>query len=278
MEPRPRSFYVLSAFFALFVLFLYGPTLTIGILSFQGEGGGLTFPMRGVSMYWFYDLFEQQAVGDIWGSFRRSIVLGLMVMVTTVVVSVMGGLAFRKKFAGSGILFYLIITALVIPSILVSLGVGLLFSQSGLNVHWSTSGFGAQLTWTLPFGLLIMFAVFNRFDKSFEEAARDLGASPWQTIRHVVLPIIAPSLIGVALFGFTLSYDDFARTLLTAGSYNTLPLEIYGMTTNVTSPVLYALGTLTTLFSLLIIGVFLALALLSNRRKARAGSDAGKAV
>jgi putative spermidine/putrescine transport system permease protein len=278
MEPRPRSFYVLSAFFALFVLFLYGPTLTIGILSFQGEGGGLTFPMRGVSMYWFYDLFEQQAVGDIWGSFRRSIVLGLMVMVTTVVVSVMGGLAFRKKFAGSGILFYLIITALVIPSILVSLGVGLLFSQSGLNVHWSTSGFGAQLTWTLPFGLLIMFAVFNRFDKSYEEAARDLGASPWQTIRHVVLPIIAPSLIGVALFGFTLSYDEFARTLLTAGSYNTLPLEIYGMTTNVTSPVLYALGTLTTVFSLLIIGIFVALALLSNRRKARAGSDAGKAV
>ena len=278
MEPRPRSFYVLSAFFALFVLFLYGPTLTIGILSFQGEGGGLTFPMRGVSMYWFYDLFEQQAVGDIWGSFRRSIFLGLMVMVTTVVVSVMGGLAFRKKFAGSGILFYLIITALVIPSILVSLGIGLLFSQSGLNVHWSTSGFGAQLTWTLPFGLLIMFAVFNRFDKSFEEAARDLGASPWQTIRHVVLPIIAPSLIGVALFGFTLSYDEFARTLLTAGSYNTLPLEIYGMTTNVTSPVLYALGTLTTLFSLLIIGGFLALALLSNRRKSRAGSDAGKGV
>ena len=278
MEPRPRSFYVLSAFFALFLLFLYGPTLTIGVLSFQGEGGGLTFPMRGVSMYWFYDLFEQQAVGDIWGSFRRSIVLGLMVMVTTVVVSVMGGLAFRKKFAGSGILFYLIITALVIPSILVSLGVGLLFSQSGLNVHWSTSGFGAQLTWTLPFGLLIMFAVFNRFDKSFEEAARDLGASPWQTIRHVVLPIIAPSLIGVALFGFTLSYDEFARTLLTAGSYNTLPLEIYGMTTNVTSPVLYALGTLTTLFSLLIIGGFLALALLSNQRKARAGSDAGKGV
>lgn len=278
MEPRPRSFYLLSVFFGLFVVFLYGPTLTIGILSFQGEGGGLTFPMRGVSMYWFYDLFEQQAVGDIWGSFRRSIMLGLMVMVTTVVVSVMGGLAFRKKFTGSGILFYLIITALVIPSILVSLGVGLLFSQSGLNVHWSTSGFGAQLTWTLPFGLLIMFAVFNRFDKSYEEAARDLGASPWQTLRHVVLPIIAPSLIGVALFGFTLSYDEFARTLLTAGSYNTLPLEIYGMTTNVTSPVLYALGTLTTLFSLLIVGIFLALARLSNRRKARAGSDAEKAV
>jgi putative spermidine/putrescine transport system permease protein len=278
MEPRPKSFYLLSAFFVLFLIFLYGPTVTIGILSFQGPGGGLTFPMRGVSLHWFRDLFEQQAVGDIWGSFSRSLTLGLMVMVTTVVVSVMGGLAFRKRFRGSTILFYLIITSLVIPSILISLGVGLIWSQSGLPVHWSTSGFGAQLTWTLPFGLLIMFAVFNRFDTSYEEAARDLGANAWQVIRHVVLPIIAPSLIGVALFGFTLSYDEFARTLLTAGSYNTLPLEIFGMTTNVTTPVLFALGTLTTVFSLLVIGVFLAIVWLTNRRRARQGTDAGQGM
>jgi len=278
MEPRPFSFYVLSAFFVLFLLFLYGPTITIAILSFQGPGGGLTFPMRGVSLHWFRDLFEQQAVGDIWGSFSRSLVLGLMVMVTTVVVSVMGGLAFRKRFAGSSVLFYVIITSLVIPSILVSLGVGLIWSQSGLTVHWSTSGFGAQLTWTLPFGLLIMFAVFNRFDRSYEEAARDLGASPWQTIRHVVLPIIAPSLIGVALFGFTLSYDEFARTLLTSGSRNTLPLEIFGMTTNVTTPVIFALGTLTTVFSFLVIAGFLGFVWIADRRRKRHGSDAGQGM
>ncbi|PZX10061.1 MULTISPECIES: ABC transporter permease [Celeribacter] len=278
MEKRTKSFYVLTAFFALFILFLYGPTLTIGILSFQGPEGGLTFPMRGVSLNWFRELYMEQAVGDIWGAFRRSLVLGLMVMVTTVTVSVMGGFAFRKRFYGSGILFYLIIASLVIPSILISLGVGLIFNQFGLKIHWATSGFGSQLTWTLPFGLLIMFAVFNRFDKSFEEAARDQGASPWQTVRYVVLPIIAPSLIGVALFGFTLSYDEFARTLLTSGSYNTLPLEIFGMTTNVTTPVIYALGTLTTLFSLLIIGAFLLTVWIMGKRRARFGSDAGKGV
>ncbi|MCD1617243.1 ABC transporter permease [Salipiger manganoxidans] len=278
MEPRSRSFYVLAGFFGLFLLFLYGPTFTIAILSFQGQQGGLTFPMRGTSLHWFRDLFEQQAVGDIWGSFRRSLALGLMVMVTTVVVSVMGGLAFRKRFASNAVLFYLVITALVIPSILISLGVGLIFSQLGLPIHWASSGFGSQLTWTLPFGLLIMFAVFNRFDKSYEEAARDQGASNWQTIRHVILPIIAPSLIGVALFGFTLSYDEFARTLLTAGSYNTLPLEIYGMTTNVTTPVIFALGTLTTAFSLVIIAVFLLTVWGLNRRRARQGSDAGKGM
>ena len=279
MDPRPRSFYGLATIFGLFLLFLYGPTITIAVLSFQGPEGGLTFPMRGVSLHWFRDLFEEQAVGDIWGSFGRSLVLGLMVMVTTVVVSVMGGLAFRKRFTGSAILFQLVIASLVIPSILVSLGVGLIFSQAGLPVHWATSGFGSQLTWTLPFGLLIMFAVFNRFNPAFEEAARDQGATAWQTIRHVVLPIIAPSLLGVALFGFTLSYDEFARTLLTSGSHNTLPLEIYGMTTNVTTPVIFALGTLTTVFSFGVIGVFLlTVTLLSRRRRARAGSDAGKAL
>jgi len=278
MQRRSRSFYFLAAFFALFLLFLYGPVVTIGILSFQGPQGGLTFPMNGVSLHWFFDLFEEQAVGDIWGSFRRSFALGLMVMCVTVVVAVMGGMAFRNRFRGSSLLFYVIVASLIIPSILVSLGVGLIFNILDLEVHWSTSGFGSQLTWTLPFGLLIMFAVFNRFDKSYEEAARDLGASPWQTVRYVVLPIIAPMLIGVALFGFTLSYDEFARTLLTAGSYNTLPLEIYGMTTNVTSPVLYALGTLTTLFSLVIIGTFLTVLALLRRRQARQGSDAGKGL
>ena len=269
MDPRPRSFWALSAFFALFVIFLYGPTVTIGILSFQGPQGGLTFPMNGVSTYWFHNLFEQQAVGDIWGAFRRSFALGLMVMAATVVIAVMGGLAFRTRFKGSGALFYLTIASLVIPSILVSLGVGLVFDRLGLKVHWASSGFGAQLTWTLPFGLLVMFAVCNRFDRSYEEAARDQGATAWQTFAHVVLPIIAPSVIGVALFGFSLSYDEFARTLLTAGSYNTLPLEIFGMTTNVTKPVIYALGTLTTVFFFAMIAVFLGAFWLAERRRAK---------
>ncbi|MBN8903203.1 MAG: ABC transporter permease [Rhodospirillales bacterium] len=246
---------LLLGFLGAFILFLYGPTLTILILSFQGPDGGLTFPMNGVSLHWFVRLFQAQAVGDIGGSLLRSLMLATMVMVATVVVSLAAGLAFRRRFRGSGPLFTLTVASLIIPSILVSLGVGLLFSQTGFDTAWYSSAFGAQLTWTLPFGLLIMFAVFNRFDRAWEEAARDQGATPWQSFRHVVLPIIAPSVVGIALFGFTLSYDEFARTLLTAGSDNTLPLEILGMTTSVTTPVLYALGTTTTLLSAVVLGI-----------------------
>ncbi|MGD1950829.1 MAG: ABC transporter permease, partial [Leptolyngbyaceae cyanobacterium] len=111
------------------------------------------------------------------------------------------------------------------------------------------------LTWTLPIAFLNMLGIFNRFTPSYEEAARDLGASDSTTFLEIVLPLIAPSLIGVSLLIFTLSYDEFTRTSLVSGQHNTLPLEIFGMTTNVTSPALYALGTLTTLFSFSLIVV-----------------------
>jgi putative spermidine/putrescine transport system permease protein len=268
-ERRGATFWFLAVFFALFVIFLYGPLSTIIILSFQGPTGGLTFPMNGASFHWFANLFEKQAVGDFAGSFRRSITLGLMVMVVTVIVSLAAGLAFRRRFRGSALLFYMAVASLIVPSILISLGIGLGFQITGIRPAWYSSGFGAHLTWTLPFGLLIMFAVFNRFNRSYEEAARDLGATPWQTFRFVVLPLVLPSLIGVGLFGFTLSYDEFARTLMTAGTFNTLPLEIYAMTTNVTTPVLYALGTVTTGFSFLIIIVSLVTIVVLRRRRAR---------
>ncbi|TWT14944.1 ABC transporter permease [Reyranella sp. CPCC 100927] len=266
---RSRSFYPLAIVFGLFVLFLYGPMSTIVILSFQGPDGGLTFPMNGVSLHWFRNLFETQAVGDFGGSFQRSLILGLIAMVLTVVISFTAGLAFRHRFRGSSGVFYLAVASLIVPSILISLGIGLVFTIMGWQPAWYSSGLGAHLSWTLPFGLLIMFAVFNRFDRSYEEAARDLGATPWQTIRHVVLPILAPSLVGVGLFGFTLSYDEFARSLMTAGTFNTLPLEIYGMTTNVTTPVLYALGTVTTVFSFVVIATAIIGVHVIRHRRAR---------
>jgi putative spermidine/putrescine transport system permease protein len=268
-EKRPLAFYLLAAFFGLFVLFLYGPTITIAILSFQGPEGGLTFPMRGVSTHWFHQLFVQQSVGDIWGAFRRSLALGLMVMVATVVIALMAGLGFRKRFPGSGLMFYLVVTSLIIPSILVSLGVGLIFSQLGWEAHWATSGFGAQLTWTLPFGILIMFAVFNRFNPAYEEAARDLGATPWQSFRHVVLPLIGPSIVGIGMFGFTLSWDEIARTSQAIGDVNTLPLELQGLTSTVTTPAIYALGTVTTIVSFAVMALALGSAVWLRRRATR---------
>jgi putative spermidine/putrescine transport system permease protein len=297
-EKRPRSFYVLAAFFIAYVLFLYGPMFAIYILSFQGPEGGLTFPMNGVSLTWFSKLFAGTGIVDIGAAFKRSLKLGLVVMALTVVISVAAGMAFRRPFRGAPILFYTAIASLIMPSIITSLGIALEFrllddfmikhgADFGLG-HWAqgwttgmglfTSGLGAHLTWTLPFGLLIMFAIFNRFDGRLEEAARDLGATPWQTFRHVVLPIILPSVIGIGLFGFTLSWDELARSSQAIGSVNTLPLELQGLTTTVTKPDIYALGTLTSAVSFLVISLALVAILVLQARQRRHGSDAGKGM
>lgn len=271
---RPLSFWILTAVFVLFVLFLYGPMSAIYVLSFQGPTGGLTFPMQGVSLHWFDALFGQQRTGDFEGSLMRAIILAVIAMVVTLVVSVAAGLAFRRRFAGSTVIFYVAIMSLVMPGLFVGLGISLVFQVMGMTPRWWLSGLGAHLTWTLPFGLLIMFAVFNRFNRSYEEAARDLGASSWKTLTAVVLPILAPGLIAVALFGFTLSYDELARSKLTVGASNTLPLEIEAMTTTVTTPSLFALGTVTTAVSFAIIAVALGAIVSIQKRRTRRADDA----
>jgi len=287
-ESRPASFWPLAIIFALFVLFMYGPMLVIFILSFQGPEGGLTFPVRGFSLHWFRQLGEGLGVVDIGAALRRSLGLGVAVMLCTVVFSVLAGLAFRKRLAGGNTLFFIVVASLIMPSIIVSLGIGLEFrlldtgikavlgwlgvestlENFGTSLGLFTSALGAHLTWTLPFGLLIMFAVFNRFNPVYEEAARDLGATPWQGFAHVVLPLIAPSVVGIGMFGFTLSWDEIARTSQAIGDVNTLPLELQGLTSTVTTPAIYALGTVTTVVSFVVMAVTLCLAWLLGRRRA----------
>lgn len=288
-EPRRPGFWPLALFFAAFVVFMYGPMLVIVVLSFQGPQGGLTFPMRGLSLHWFHELSQGLGVVDIGAALRRSMGLGLAVMTLTVLLSVSAGLAFRRRLPGAGALFYVVVASLIMPSIIVSLGIGLEFRlldgllKSALeSLGWTgtlegygtalglyTSALGAHLTWTLPFGLLIMFAVFNRFDPSYEEAARDLGATPWQGFRHVVLPLIAPSIVGIGMFGFTLSWDEIARTSQAIGDVNTLPLELQGLTTTVTTPAIYALGTVTMVVSFGVMGLTVLLGRLLQRRLAK---------
>jgi putative spermidine/putrescine transport system permease protein len=289
-EPRRPGFWPLALAFALFVLFLYGPVITIFVLSFQGPQGGLTFPLRGVSLHWYRELWQGLGVVDIGAALRRSFILGAVVMILTVLLSLAAGLAFRKKLIGGDALFYVTVASLIMPSIIVSLGIALQFRLLDVAIKAAldalgmqsllegfttslgllTSGLGAHLTWTLPFGLLIMFAVFNRFTPAYEEAARDLGATPWQTFRHVVLPLIAPSVVGIGMFGFTLSWDEIARSSQAIGDLNTLPLELQGLTTTVTTPAIYALGTLTTLISLFVIALALVSAALLRRQRSAA--------
>ena len=246
-----------SGYYGLFLIFIYGPMIAMFILSFQGRRGGTSFPMRGSSFYWWQKLIEPSVVGDMQGALLRSLILALIVMVITALFSTMLAMAFRKRFFGSNVLFYTVMSGLMVPGILLSLGLATLMREVGIPAAWWSSGLGVHVVWTLPFGFLVMMAVFNRFDVSLEEAARDMGADEWTVFKEITFPLILPGIVAAGLFGFTLSYDEFARTTLLAGEFNTLPLDINASMTQRIRPTLFALGTASTIISLLMIGLFL---------------------
>lgn len=226
-QPRPKSFYFLGAFFLAFLAFMYGLMLVIFILLFRGPNGGMSFPMVDWSFPWFQQLMSATGrIGDIPSAILRSLEMAALASALTVAICVSAGLAFRRRFPGAGLLFYMAVASLMMPSLFVGFGIALGFKELGWRTGLFTSGLGVQLTWTLPFGLMITFATIGRFDRRYEEAATDLGASPWQRFQDIILPIIMPGVFGVALFGFTQSYDEFPRSQLTVGTVNTLPLEI----------------------------------------------------
>ncbi len=246
-----------SIYYVIFLLFIYGPMFAMFVLSFQGRRGGTSFPMRGFSLYWWNKLLEPSVVGDMQGAMARSIILALMVMVITALFATMLAMAFRKSFLFSNVLFYTILTGLMVPGVLLSLGMAILLRQLGLPPAWYSSGLAVHVIWALPFSYLVMMAVFNRFDARLEEAARDMGADEWTVFKEITLPLITPGVVAAGLFGFTLSYDEFARTTLLSGANNTLPLDINASMTQRIRPTLFALGTASTLFSLLMISVFI---------------------
>ena len=113
-----------------FLLFLYGPMLVMYLLSFQGPNGGVTFPMVGISLVWFSDILEPGQMANIPVSFWRSMALAAVVSLLTVVDLGGGRARLPPPFPGSGVLFYLAVASLVMPSLLVGFGIGLGFKVS----------------------------------------------------------------------------------------------------------------------------------------------------
>lgn len=263
---------ILAVYCAVFLLFLYGPMIILAILSFQGPNGGPQFPITHWSIYWYKHLLELTPgsrvsylpVGD---SLVRSLVLAVMTTITSTVLGVITGEAFRTRFKGSGPVFYLVILGMMVPGVLVGLGMALLSNMLGIERTWWGTAFVLHVVYTYPFAFLVMLAIFNRFDRSVEEASLSLGVSPAQTFRRVTFPMIFPGVLSAMLFSFTLSYDEFSRTLFTSGRELTLPLAIYGTFSVEIYPNIFAFGVLTTLFSFTLLGIYALLMLRAVRRQ-----------
>ncbi len=265
----------LAVYTGLFILFLYAPFIVLGILSFQtGPEGGPQFPIQEWSTYWYRHILgltppSRIAPLPIGEALIRSMVLAFMTMVVSTVLGVLSAQAFRKRFTGAGVVFYLIVLGMMVPGVLVGLGMALVANALGIDRTWWGTAFALHVVYTFPFAFLVMLAIFNRFDASVEEAAWSLGVPPARTFRRVTFPLIWPGVLSAMLFAFTLSYDEFARTLFSSGRELTLPLAIYGTFSVEIHPNVFAFSVLTTLFSFALLAVYAILMGISVRRARR---------
>ncbi|MGR9466500.1 ABC transporter permease [Rhizobium leguminosarum bv. trifolii] len=265
----------LGIYTAVFLIFLYAPMVVLAILSFQtGPEGGPQFPIIEWSTYWYKHLFgltppSRIAPLPINEALVRSLVLSVMTMIASTVLGVTSAQAFRRRFPGSGVVFYLIVLGMMVPGVLVGLGMALVANALGIDRHWWSTAFVLHVVYTYPFAFLVMLAILNRFDQSVEEASWSLGVSPARTFRKVTFPLIFPGVLSAMLFAFTLSYDEFSRTLFASGRDLTLPLAIYGTFSVEVHPNVFAFGVLTTIFSFALLGVYAILMVLSIRRAKR---------
>ena len=265
----------LALYTTLFLVFLYGPFAVLAILSFQtGPEGGPQFPIIEWSTYWYQHLFgltppSRVAPLPIGEALLRSMTLAVMTMIVSTILGVMSAQAFRSRFKGSGIVFYLIVLGMMVPGVLVGLGMALVANFAGVDRHWWGTAFVLHVVYTFPFAFLVMLAIFNRFDPSVEEASWSLGVSPARTFCKVTFPLIFPGVLSAMLFAFTLSYDEFSRTLFASGRDLTLPLAIYGTFAVEIHPNVFAFGVATTLFSFALLGVYAVLMSLSVMRSRR---------
>jgi putative spermidine/putrescine transport system permease protein len=261
---------ILAVYFLIFLLFLYGPMIVMAALSFQGPQGAVTFPMRGLGVHWWEQLVNGPRAESIRETAIRSLELAAVAGIVVAILALTLSMGYRRRFRADGALFYLVMLALMTPGILLSLGTAFFWRFMDERTSLWETALGTNVVWGLPFGFLIMVAVWNRYDDAVEEASRDLGAGSLRTFREVTLPLVWTGLLGSFLFGFTLAWNEYDRTALLAAGENTLPLEIFALTVgSVIRPDLYALGTATTAVSLLAVAIFLAAAAIVLRRRAR---------
>ena len=265
----------LGIYFVLFLLFLYIPMILMGILSFQGDRGQLTFPFRSpVSIDWWKTLWDTNLFNtiaeDVSASGRQSLYLSLLAGVLVAVFGFMLSMAFRRRwrFRLDVVTFFVLMLALMTPAFLVGLGNQLLWRFMGETPSLYWTALGANVIWGIPFSFLVMLAVWNRYDRHIEEAARDLGANAVTTFREVTLPLVWTGVFGSFLFGFTLTWNDFDRTILLQNGYQSQPLPILIGTWPSSRPILpnlYALGAATTAVTLFLIFTVLIVATLRLR-------------
>jgi len=223
------------------LLFLYVPMVAVVLASFSKKRY-FSFPIKEWDTRWYQKAFESLSVRDL---FSTSLSIALLVTLFSVLLGFCGSLAFaRYDWRGRKLYQKLVLLPVFFPQAVLGLALLLWFSAIGVTTSWLTAVF-AHMIWIVPIVTLIMSIQAYSFDPALEEAAIDMGATRWQVLREVTLPILAPGIISGALFAFLLSWGNFPLSLFSTGADQTIPEWLYAKMVSGYTPIVPTLGSLT---------------------------------
>lgn len=241
MKLRP-----LAVFAVIYLVVLYAPIVLLPLFAFN-SGTIIAFPLRGFTLDWFAALLDTPAL-------HKATINSLIIAVSTAIFATILGLfaaraATRYGFPGKSGIVGFIMLPLVLPEVIVAISLLIVLMQLGLNSGtWSIIA-GHTLICT-PFAIAILQGSFSNMDKSLEEAAIDLGETPFSTFRLITLPLVSPGIIASLLICFTISLDEFIIAFFLSGNEPTLPVYLWGqLRFPARLPVVMALGTILVLLS-----------------------------
>ena len=237
------------------VAFLYAPIVVLIVFSFNASR--LAASWQGFTWHWYDALWQDEALRA--ATANSFLVAGW----STAIVILLGipaamGLE-RLRACSARMMEATLLLPLVIPEVMMGVGLLLFFVTVQMPLSLTTVVIG-HAAFNLPVAIAIVRARLQKLDPRLEEAARDLGASPWQTFRHVTWPLLRPAIWGAVLLAFTISLDDFIVTFFVAGpGATTLPLKVYSMIKSGVSPEINALSSILVLVSMLLVWASVAL-------------------
>ena len=257
-----RRRWILPVYTAVVLLYLFVPIAVMILFGFNDIKGRFNFEWQGFTFRWYRELFD---VPDLVPALRTSLLVAAISTIVSTALGTMMALALtRYRFRGRGSSNLFIFLPMATPEVV--LGASLLSLFVTLSV---ARGLGtiliAHVMFNISYVVVTVKARTQGFNAEWEEAAKDLGATPWVAFRTVTFPLIFPGVLAAAVLAFALSIDDYVITLFNAGQTLTFPLWVVGASRFGVPPQVNVMGTI-----LFVVGVALALlAVVCQRRSGR---------
>jgi spermidine/putrescine transport system permease protein len=249
-QRKIARFPALGIYTVIYLTVLYIPVLFLPVFSFN-DSIYTAFPLKGFTLQWYTEMFQNTAMLK---ALENSIKLGLAVAVVSTILGTLAAKAFTSyRIPYAGPLKGFIAVPLVIPLIILGISLLVVFSRSNVPLSLFTIGVG-HVVICMPFSMLVMISRLDGFDQGLEEAAQDLGETPWMTFWLVTFPLALPGIVASLLLCFTISFDEFLLAFFLSGDQQTLPVYIWTQLRFPASlPNVLALGSCILLASVIIV-------------------------